>query len=195
MTGWSVILILLAGSLSVCDAQIVANFTGSNGTTSVDGYVGKSGSGWASAWSNLTNSNISSSSAGITTGIANLNSGGNYLSATFVSTAGTNSTYTANGNFLRQYSSATVSNSLPIQYSWTFDPITAGQFTMDDSYSNHSGPAVGYTTWAIIGNTTSGAWTVHNGSTVVTTPSLDTTGDIFNFTVLSFPSTQPLRGC
>ncbi len=66
----------LAIGTAVEGAPIVANFTGGNGATSVDQYLGIAGGGWATAWSRTGTAKSGFPTVGSATP---LNGGGNYL--------------------------------------------------------------------------------------------------------------------
>ncbi len=79
-------LLLLSGTLA--HSAIIADFTGGNGTESVDQFRGIPGEGWSNAWQTTLNSATLDSSV---ISANPLNGGGNYLSSTLsVSGAATN---------------------------------------------------------------------------------------------------------
>lgn len=76
--GTTALLVAGAGLLWATNTQaatIVADFTAGNTTASVDGYAGKTGSGWTSAWTASTSYTSTNTVANTT----QLNGGGNYL--------------------------------------------------------------------------------------------------------------------
>lgn len=83
----SAIAILLASPLA--HAQVVADFTGGNGTASVDQYQGIAGDGWLNAWGvNTTGTSGGTSFVPTVTNTSPLNGGGNYLSTTLTAGSG-----------------------------------------------------------------------------------------------------------
>ncbi len=83
-------------------AQVIANFTDGTGTSSVDQYAGKSGSGWAAGWVTSAPGDSGNFTASVQN-TSQLKSGGNYLSATLTTTAtrlgAVSRDYTTNGTF------------------------------------------------------------------------------------------------
>ncbi len=120
--GLGLVSLALASFSTGASAQtIVANFTGGNGNTSVDQYVGIAGDGWSNAWASATSaSGGTTGTAALSATVVNtspLHSGGNYLSLNMTA-SGDRTQY--NAAVYRNYTNyGSVSVSQP--YSITFD--------------------------------------------------------------------------
>jgi hypothetical protein len=169
-------------------AQIIADFTGGNGTSASDQYKGVAGNGWLNAWGTT---GIGATLAGtVASGTSSLNKGGNYLSMTATYTSGTLGT----GYLGREFSGAVVPVTAPLTYSWTFSTATYNSSTTYNFFDLvGAGGGTGPTsTWGI--KETGGedwsytAGTGSGGATAVATTMAAVAGDVYPFTINSNPT-------
>jgi len=180
-------------------AQVATlDFTGGNGTSSVDQWQGTGGSGWTAGWVQGTDS----SSMDINRTVVNTDpffgGGGNYLSGsnTVLATYGGQ---VRNGIY-RAYNGATLTDSLT--YSWNFRIDSATGFsnafndqltfmeTSDQQVFNPGSAAT--TTWFLQLRGAAGNLTVRarNGTGQVDTASAIAIGTDYGFQVVSNPTTK-----
>lgn len=154
---------------SAAHAQVIvaADFTGGNGTTSVDQFQGIAGGGWSNAWS-LTGSGYAGSVES-TTPID-----GNYLNIDRPSTSIVAGALTRSIN----NSMLDTANNHVVKFSIRLDTLATGQ-TM--SIGGYSLGASSSWNWLITGDTA--RWGVYNNLTIVNTTVAPVAGHTYDFTV------------
>jgi len=185
--------VLSALSLSARSATVVANFTDGNTNASIDGYIGKAGSGWLAGWNPIDSSSVLS---GTVTGASPINQGGNYLSAS-LAISGTTSN-TGMGAMGRKFDRAIVSSTTP--YTVKFDLRPESQLTSSsDKILVFGDVSSGYVfstgtgnTFCIQGvyNSGSPTWLVTNSGSAVNTGMAMTQGSVYGFTVNVDPASR-----
>lgn len=199
----AIVIIVVAGLLSSVaifrvNGAVVADFSGGNGSTLPDQYVGATGAGWSSAWS------AGSAISGSVTNTSPLSGGGNYLSVGLTSTPGS-VTY-----LNRTWSNTDVSYTGNVALSWTFrldssltsfdsqsdvihfyDGLGAGASFMVSGFGASTGSAVGQT-WAFYNGSRDGAsW---NGGNYVNTGIAIIPDTVYTFSIALDPSTRSWVG-
>lgn len=178
---------LFAGSIA--SAQITANFTDGNGTSSVDQYTGIAGNGWSSAWYTVGPSGNSTSTT-ITAGVTNttpLNGGGNYLSVT--NTPGANGQGDGVGRDISSANGVNLASPYTISFDFRLDSATTnwagndGVNIYNDSNSKILGGDNGF---QIVGD--SSGWRVRNGNAFLNTGVSLVSGTVYNFTIALDPT-------
>jgi len=173
-------LVILAG---MARADIVADFTGGNGTTQVDQYAGKAGDGWSGAW--VENSSTDISATVINT--SPLNGGGNYLSVTNNDT-GTSTSGDCVGRRYTDFGSVVLTAPHTISFDFRLDTPTSQILGSGDQliFVNARGTVLGgdngYGIWTV---PVSGAlkWGWRNGNNGVTSTMDVVTGTVYHFTI------------
>lgn len=167
-------------------AQIIANFTGGNGTAQVDQYTGKAGNGWAGAWSLMANS-----SSYITASVVNTNpltaGGGNYLSVSNSNAAFSSAAYGVG----RAYSSANgvvLTSSYTISFDFRLDSPTSTFNSSNDGvgfFGSSDQVLGGYNSFQIQASYTGGTmqWQWRNSTTFSNAGMSLVTGTVYQFTL------------
>lgn len=184
------ILILNLGGVACSYSAILANFSDGNTSSSVDGFVGMAGSGWAGAWTTKTTNMTLNSATVVTDGSALATGAGNYLAISTSAAAG------ASGPAMsvnRQYGAAggEVSLASPVTYSFLFRPDAGSsadyRYSIFDTTASQTGTSAS-NTWAIVA--TGGQWQVYNGSTLTSTGLSVTLGEVYSFTIVADPTNR-----
>ena len=172
-----IVVAILALASLVNASDIVANFDGGNGETSVDQYKGIAGDGWTSAWVESYHEPESALSAGVQN--ANpLNGGGNYLQTTLSATTG-GWTNNMQGGVCRSYAVADDTAPATISMDIRLDSAVGwGDGAEPDDpenerldkvaiFGNTAGPIHGTSssnTYSIHAEGVTGTWWIQNGS-------------------------------
>jgi hypothetical protein len=166
-------------------AQILDNFNAGITTTSPNGYVGETGSGWTGAFSQNTAGNVTLT-ASIGTGNANLNSDGNYLNLAWSNVGSAQYSVGVQRAFTSGQNGVNTSSSL--QYSFNYVPLgTSAAYAIFDSTSSNQGAGSGGSdTWQITDS--GGDWALRSGASTVVTSMAVVQNDVYAFTIDSNPS-------
>ncbi len=145
---WVFIGLLIASAPSLASADIIANFTGGNGTASVDQYQGTAGSGWSTAWKAIVGGTFTATNTVVS---ANpLNSSGNYLSVSLTNNANLQWAPYACWSAFRQYENngnVSLTSDHVLQFDYRVDSLPTGWGTsqqdrieiFDNSYNTLGG--------------------------------------------------------
>ena len=176
----TIALVVMAGTAR---ADIVANFTGGNGTTQADQYAGMAGDGWSTAWREASDTDISAT----VINTSPLNGGGNYLSVTN-NDAGTSTSGDCVGRKYTDFGGVVLTTPHTISFDFRLDTPVSQIVGSGDQliFVNARGIALGgdngYGIWTV---PVSGAlkWGWRNGGSGVTSTMDVVTGTVYHFTI------------
>lgn len=181
---------------TVAHSQVIANFSGGNGNSSSDQYVGNATGGWNTAWVFGSGSQTSSASATVITDNVNpLAGGGNYLSVNYTAN-GSGSTANQYALVSRQVSTSSINLASTVTYSFTLRPDSAVS-NANETFAIFTGGSAnptgnsGTDTWRL--NASGGGWSFQygNGAGAGTTAATqlgapgNMLGSVFRFTIIS----------
>lgn len=150
-------------SLSPLCAQVLdLEFSGGNGTTSVDQFEGISGSGWNTAWSETFHSGTANGNATVTATNPMVSGGGNYLSVSY----DTQASGTRLARLARQWDTSALSLTTPIVISFDIrsnvDVSSSAQYFTLFGSSSSTPNTSSNDSWKITAD--GGGWKAYNGT-------------------------------
>jgi hypothetical protein len=185
-------------------ADIIADFTGGNGTSTADSFTGEAGSGWAAAWGETSTTGSNTSTVLSSTTFPFPSGGSNYLSLqwTSASSNGATTADTVRRNFVTNTGSGGISVTTPYTTSFYYQLNSSSRHTGDSvnlfATVNTAGTGNTNQEWAMYSSGTSpNDWMLQGGNGLGTgglNASVDTglplvTCDIYLISVTVLPVT------